>query len=184
MTTYPTPKADFKRHYRMERLCRRAETGWGEDGPVVNLRHDGKMVLVEYAGNYWAMSPTAALAASRIFNRAPDPLPTHFGSVLAAAKVKANDIDTEFTDIFGKTSPADYLAGARRPNPPNRQNLTLPELLLSANSQALHQQRGRLAEAATDCTSDIDTESILAQIRAIDAEIKRRYISPLTTLEI
>lgn len=186
-TTYANVRNDFRRQYRMERLCRRAETGWGEEGPVVNVRYDGKMVRIEFAGNYWAMSPAAGLAASRISPHRTDPLPAHFGCVLAAAKCRASAAEPGFfDDIFGAKSAAAALSDARRlhPIPGKADDLPFGDFLLSSNNLALQWRRTKLEQDISYCSSDIDTEEVLAQIRAIGAEINRRYLSFPATMAI
>lgn len=186
-TTYANVKSDFRRQYRMERLCRRAETGWGEDGPVVNVRYDGQMVRIGYAGNYWAMSPTAGLAASHVSTRRTDPLPAHFGCVLAAAKSRASAAEPGFLeDIFGAKSASTALSDARLLHPIQTKTdaLSFGKFLVSANNLALQWRRVKLEQDATYCSSDIDREAVIAQIRAIDAEINRRYLSTPATMDI
>lgn len=166
-------KSDYTRHHRMERLCRRAETGWGEDGPVVNLRNDGVMVCVEYC-NYWSMSIPAAEAARRAIAGSNDPLPNHFGSVVEAAKEKNNP--GLRTDIFPTSAAHEYARARQQKQASVTGFYSMPADLRAASNGRLYAIRSQLSGQYA-YVSGAEQSEIVSKIDLLDAEIKRRYLS-------
>lgn len=172
---------DYYRHYRMERLCARAEQGYGEDGPVVNVRHDGVMVLVEYA-NYWQMDINAASAASRCMHRINDPLPKESGTVLAAsARIKADKAPDSWAGLFG-TSATEIVRNAYvaarevKRSDSNHNYYQWPSDLRACGNARLNALLSKYS-GEWAYSSDAEQAELATRIEQIKAEITRRYLS-------